>query len=130
MPVLGDPLFTLSHYRWRGAGNGIIKLATAVAAREWNYDGVEWQCPLYLPFVAGTDNTSARRQAILAVCDPMARVCVPGYFDLSISVSLSQTSNPGLPYESPNLRRPLALTLSGPDNQSFRRCECLSRAAK
>jgi len=121
--ALGDALFTLSHYRWRGSGSGIIKLTTVGAACEWNHGSVNWQCPLFIPSAASTNDGDMKRKAILAICDPAARVCQSGYFDLSISVALSQTSSSGAQQELQPLSYHLGITLSGPNNQSFRRCK-------
>ncbi|KAK6382394.1 hypothetical protein LTS17_004281 [Exophiala oligosperma] len=121
MPELGDALFLLSHYRWRGSGSGIIKLTAAGAAREWNHPGVEWRCPLVLSSAVTGSGFRPSRGAVEAICNPSTRVCMQGYFDLSISVALSQTTTPGLQHELQSLCYPLGSTLDGSNNQSFRR---------
>jgi hypothetical protein len=124
--ALGDELFTLSHYRWRGSGSGIIKLTEARGACEWNHGGVDWHRPLSMASAAVSNDTEPRRQVIRAICDPAARVCMQGYFDLSISVALTRSSSSDLQDGPQGRCYPLGFTLAGTDNQSFRRREsCL-----
>lgn len=120
---LGDLLFTLSHYRWRGSGSGIIKLTEARAACEWNHDGVDWHRPISMTSATTSNDAEARREIIKVICDPAARVCMQGYFDMSISVALIQSSSSDLQDEPKGRCYPLGFTLAGTNNQSFRRRE-------
>ncbi|PVH75267.1 hypothetical protein DL98DRAFT_320101 [Cadophora sp. DSE1049] len=83
-----DALREVAHYRWCNGGMGIVR-------QDFGFENGQVQIwstllqayvrsPTKLPSADGVISGSERRDAIKSLCSPVARICRPGSFDLSI----------------------------------------------
>lgn len=71
-------LQTMARYRWCGRGRGVFAISEDEANLEWRYVDILPQSS------ASAFDILQRRAGIISLGDPEARICQPGFFDLSI----------------------------------------------
>lgn len=88
MVDLENALDEITRYRWCDGGMGIIRQEHGSdngLIQIWSSRLQELVlCPKRLPSTDGVVSGMERRDAIKSLCSPMARICRPGSFDLSI----------------------------------------------